>query len=250
MTDVCDWYAMIDMAIFGYIFPPDPQDQDIFWNDKKKTIKYSKYVNQKFELANADMSLFFDTLRDMLKTKHPMQLSTEELDDLLLMLRKINEYRCIRQYEFAHKWMVPYNTIFRGLRYRFAPYVRTLYDLYVVVCKYHMSDVSVYHRFGNSGTITLKLGEHEYSIIWKHDYYGVPIRQEEYVRIDGTLFCQKVSDIGHAADLMRFLQMYHMCKVVVSACVSASHAPKRLEYHMSQGGTIDTWEDIHFPNRV
>lgn len=231
--------------ILGDIFPPPGcTNINAFWDAKKSTHQYSKYVNKQYNSANSDMSRFFD----LMKIKWDLQMPSHINNELSSLLETIRQYRCLKGYEFAHKWMEPYTKVFDGLRAQYSPFVRSFYDLYVALHKNHLSNnITLTHEFGKSGRITLTIGEQTYTINWKHTYYGIPIRHEEYIFIDGTQFCQEPHDIKYAENLIHFLRTYHFYTVVVPACVFESHAPKRLEYHLTNGGDFNTWEDIHFP---
>lgn len=232
----------------GYVVPPlTYDDPDAFWDDVKLKIEqqYDKYVIDDPQKTILRVRTLFDSIKTVWRSK---SITPEDCSDILDQLRTIQYTSLKKGFRHPHNWIEPYRTLLHDLKLQGQVYVHSVYDLYVALRKsLPQNAVTLYHDFGQSGTVSLALGDKEYSITWKHDYYGLPIRHEEYVRIQDTEFCQDVRDIKYADDLIHFLFVYHMNTVVVPVCVFESHAPKRLEYHLDLGGDFDLWEQIHFP---
>lgn len=234
--------------ILGYIVPPTNINVDKFWNEKKHICEYSKYDIKEWECANQYTNQFFDEMKIKWSLFNKIKISKDDSDSLLLLLEKINKIKYTRGMEYVHKWIRPYKILLRGLPNKNCTQIKNFCDLYVAICKRGISkSVTLKHTFGSSGCITVTIGETVYYINWRHTYYGIPIRHEEYVFIDGTAFFQDVKDIRYGDDLISFLRAYHHYSVVIPNCVFESHAPKRLEYHLAQGGDFNSWEEIHFP---
>lgn len=216
---------ILEKMAMDFIVPPlDPAKHNFYWDSLTTAArKHPKDIN-----VIDFLSLFRS------KGGNYNKMSKEDIKELL---DSVNKAEC----SFAFKDYINFHKRILGmLKWGRTTWVSDLASLFVALMGSHTMTLHHYHHFARGGNIYVKIGDKTYDIKWTHTYYGIPVRTEEYVTITGTKFCQEPHQLLTGADLLKFLNMYHMYTTVLPHL----HSPIRLQRHFDQGGTVESWDEI------